>query len=97
MAGEIYPHRVWAAGTGVDPGILRFAHYEIAGVKYADLLVYAEVDGVRAWRATVRLKGSEIDDLVLALVPDMTAARRDALTMRGVHAIDEPPADIQDR
>jgi hypothetical protein len=71
MAEEIYPHRVWAEGTGVEPGILRFAHYEIAGVKYVDLLVYSVVDNVSAWRATVRLKGSEIDDLVMALVPDM--------------------------
>ena len=68
MAEEIYPHRVWAEGTDVEPGLLRFAHYEIAGVKYADLLVYSVVDSVRAWRATIRLKGSEIDDLVTALL-----------------------------
>jgi hypothetical protein len=30
MAEEIYPHRVWAEGTDVEPGILRFAHYERA-------------------------------------------------------------------
>jgi len=75
MAEEIYPHRVWAEGTGVEPGLLRFAHYEIAGVKYVDLLVDGVVDSVRAWRATIRLKGSEIDDLVMALVRDMNGTR----------------------
>jgi hypothetical protein len=64
MVEEIYPHRVWAEGTDVEPGLLRFAHYEIAGVKYVDLLVYGVADSVRAWRATIRLKSSEIADLV---------------------------------
>ena len=65
---EICPHRVWAEGTDVEPGLLRFADYEIAGVKYVDLLVYGVVDSVRAWRATIKLKGSEIDDLVTGLL-----------------------------
>ena len=75
MAEEIDVHRVWAKDTAVEPGVLRFAHYEIAGVKYADVHLYGVADGVGTWRATVRIKGSEIDDLVMTLVPDMSRTR----------------------
>jgi hypothetical protein len=37
MAEEIDVHRVWAKDTPVEPGVLRFAHYEIADVKYVDV------------------------------------------------------------
>jgi hypothetical protein len=40
MAMEIDVHRVWAKGTPVEPGVLRFAHYEIADVKYVDVHLY---------------------------------------------------------
>jgi hypothetical protein len=75
MTEEVDVHRVWAEGTVVEPGVLRFAHYEIAGVKYADMHLYGVADGVGTWRATVRFKGSEIDDLVMTLVPDMNGTR----------------------
>jgi hypothetical protein len=71
MAEEIDVHRVWAKDTPVEPGALRFAHYEIADVKYVDVHLYGAA-GVRTWRATMRLKGSEIDNLVMALMRDMT-------------------------
>jgi hypothetical protein len=41
-------------------------------VKYADIHLYGVADDVGTWRATVRIKGSQIDDLVMTPVPDMS-------------------------
>lgn len=45
MADEISAFRVWAQDTPADPGLVRLVHFEIAGVKYVDLLVYSVVGG----------------------------------------------------
>jgi hypothetical protein len=74
MAMEVDVHRVWAKGTPVERGVLRFAHYEIAGVKYVDVHLYG-VAGDRTWRATMRLKDSEIDDFVMALIRGISGTR----------------------
>lgn len=79
MADEISAFRVWAKGTPVEPGLVRLVHFEIAGVKYVDLLVYSLVGGAHVWRAVARLKGSQIDDLVIALVQDVSEASELAL------------------
>lgn len=74
MTMEIDVYRVWAKGTPVEPGVLSFAYYEIAGVKYVDVHLYG-VAGGRTWRATMRLKDSEINDFVMALIRDIGETR----------------------
>jgi hypothetical protein len=79
MADEISAFLVWAHGTPVEPGLVRLVHFETSGVKYVDLLVYSVVGGVPVWRAVARLKDSQIDDLVIALVQDVSGVGELAL------------------
>jgi hypothetical protein len=88
MAEEVVIHRVWAEGAPVEPGLLRFAHFEIADVKYVDVHLYG-VDDALTYRATMRLKGNEIDDLVMALIRDVSETHLIELGNAALEVLDQ--------